>query len=185
MEVYPSISFAQAAHDYIGTNADRGQPGINLFTQPVTVKPGFAGQCNATLVASRKGLHFESGYNLYARQSEKIKLKYPWIEQAALVSEDEQGFTKILANISFDASAFRRFDIDEYSKAVIRKRDLDLSSAEHPNMVVHQLYCNFGTQGEGDGKCTPLCGCGVAYDFAAGNSGMTRLSYWIKLGVSY
>lgn len=55
-------------------------PGINVMTREVKVRPGSQFDGIASLALNIKKLNFELGYNLYARQSDRVKLHRDWYQ---------------------------------------------------------------------------------------------------------
>jgi hypothetical protein len=174
---------------YVG-RANGFTEGINILTQKVRVKPRFEYNVNSAFVYDYCRFQGELGYNFYARQSESIKLKTPWVEGPALVSLDASG--DIPAN-----TINRAITIGEnftnagvvttaatYSTLLIKEQDLDLQSAAAPAALTNTIYASLAYVAD-DWCCYPMrFGLGGSYEFSGDNSGLSRWMVWGKWVVS-
>ena len=113
-------------------------PGINIFTRKVRVHPRFAFNINTSFVYESCGFHAELGYNFWARQGEKVKLKDKWEEGPAIV----------------------HLDIDSLNLDI---GDSPLNSATIVNRLSNVGNDNIGTTGNPSNNTPPLASCGVPY----------------------
>jgi hypothetical protein len=204
MEIYTSQEQAQQASDLEKAgNLDAAtflsSPGINTFTQCVSVKPGLSATTNTSFILTSKRFRGEIGYNLYFRQTECVDLCC-WKEGAALKAKEGGGNTMPLRTISRDNSiaevnqntlippactvANITTSIDQYSTSIIKKCDLDLESATHPTYLANTLYASLG--GHFDERERPLFfDIGGSYEFEHENVTLNRWTIWAKGGISF
>ena len=83
---------------------DEDKPGINHFTKDVNVKPGFSFEGNAAMVYKNGGFHGELGFNVLARQAEKVELKTAWEENIVFLAhiENPAGFVAYSSAITIN-----------------------------------------------------------------------------------
>jgi hypothetical protein len=165
---------------------------INTLTQKLNVTPRFAHSINAAFVARRCNWESEVGINWWARQSEKVSLKRPWVEGPALqglyqgtppantvintaITINENFENVNLAITSASQTTYQNFDI--------KASDLDLTTAAHPAALSHTVYASMGTHFET--CCSPaFLAVGGSYEFSGVNTALNRWMVWAKLGVS-
>lgn len=207
IEVYESQDQVQQALDLRGdaplSSIFLASPGINVLTLDAKVTPGFNFTSNIALflqyTKNSCAIDFELGYNLYAKQREKLALKNTFATEAAIKDHVGMGVTNPIRNMSTDlltndASFALLVDngmldtdtvIAEYKKNQIKETDLDLSSAAHPCFVAHTVYGNLSYQWN---NCyMPLdLGLGGSYEFN-GNSNalLERWLLWAQFGVQF
>jgi len=158
-------------------------PGINVFTQPLCVKPRFAHTFNGAFVFTCKKVQAEVGYNLFFRSSECVKLACCWQEGPALKSIDGTGYTNSIQTIANPLVGLNA-DIPEYDNNIITECDLDLASAAHPAVLSHTVYGSVGCRWD-DHKYPASMGVGFSYEFADDNASVDRWVAWLKGGVSF
>ncbi len=78
------LTFADEAAATAGTVT----PGINVFTRKVRVSPRFQHNYTMAFVYNQCSFQGEIGYNFWARQAEKVKLKDCWVEGPAIAQLD-------------------------------------------------------------------------------------------------
>jgi hypothetical protein len=134
------LAFAdqQAATDGILT------PGINIFTRQVRVSPRFQHNYTMALVYNQYSFQGEIGYNFWARQAEKVKLKDCWVEGPAI------------AQLNID----NELVLDRNGKAGIDK----LSNIGNNNVGLNCALFNDLVCAEEDTACVFVgqCVCGAA-----------------------
>jgi hypothetical protein len=180
--------------------------GINVFTQKMKVNPRWTFDFNSALTFDICRWELEFGYNMWARQCEKVTLKNPCTSTIALV-----GFDNTTGDVSFTGapatgSINRAVTIREtfspaniptfggaaptltaaiYANNVIQAGDINLESAAHPATLSHTIYGSAGYNFDLCG-CWPLfAGFGGSYEFASCNLALERWMVWGKIGVSY
>lgn len=165
-------------------------PGINIFTLPVNVTPGFQFNITTALTFTfGKGYQLEGGYNFFARKAECVKLACPWDLGPALKKIDGNGQTNpardITGNVFLNSINIAQTDFANYDDNVIQQTDLDMNSAAHPAGISHTFYGSFGYRA--DELCYPIMAhVGGSYEFAnESNASIDRWTLWTKFGVSF
>ncbi len=203
MQVYANQAQAQEAYDLsliVPTNFGSltlGEPGINIFTQPLRVHPGLIYVDNTAFVYTCNCWQAEVGYNFYARQQECVELARPWQTGAALKSLLGGGATdgvQIIGNvfnnnnevpfISFPAGPAPIPGVINYDTNLIKSGDLDLNSAAHPGIISNTFY---GSIAHNRTACDHphWFALGGSYEWATTNTVMNRWTVWLKGGVSF
>ena len=172
------------------------QPGINFLTQHLRVSPRFAYTLNIALVMDTEldGFEGEVGYNVYARQAEKVCLDCPWQQGPGIVgispADRSVLHTKNNSTISRLNPVIGTIDVDfnvltDTNVFVpITECDLNLASAAHPAVLVHTVYGAVGYHW--DDMCyPPLIGVGGSYEFSDINTAFNRWNVWGKLAISF
>ncbi len=197
MEMYRNIDQAIIASEI--ADADFAEnfktPGINVLTLPVKVRPGYSFNMNTAAVFALRKFQGEVGYNLYARQSECLKLACPWIEGPAIKNHAGLGKTDPIRDITGDfrkelqaettpANAYL-LELKDYKFNMIKESDLDLISASSPTAITSTIYGTLGYNW--DERKNPLfASVGYSYEFSDSNNGiMERWTAWGKVGISY
>ncbi len=191
METYANQEQAQAAQAETNPQlqANLSTPGINVFTKPMSVTPGFMHDMNVAFVINGShGFSGELGYNLFAKDHECVSLDCGWQEGPALKALLGQGATQplrdITGNFSLDES-LATVPVANYQDSIITVDDLDLNSAAHPAYLSHTVYGTFGYRW--DKKEYPtFASIGGSYEFSTiSNAVLDRFTIWAKAGVSF
>lgn len=169
-------------------------PGINVFTKKMHITPRFSFNINTAFVYENGcGFHAELGYNFWARQAERAKLKDEWTNEVALLNVDPNAYTggtygslnvvNRLSNVGDDNTGTGvEYSTGENGNA-IRLQDLNLQSAAHPAAMSHIVFLTAGY--EWDDYCYPIyAGFGGSYEFSGVNTAVNRWTLWGKFGVS-
>lgn len=207
MQVYADQSEALQAYNVSLENPDNiyaglvvGTPGINVFTQPLRVTPGYVSVSNLALLYDTCAWQLELGYNFYARQAECVELAKPWQVGPALKSfallpnvnlDLASGTTDSVQQIGniygdLNAVAFQNTTTlqIEYDNNLIQASDLDLFSAAHPAVISHTLYASASHRWD-ERKHPVFVALGGSYEFEDDNTTMNRWMVWFKTGVSF
>jgi len=173
-----------------------GTPGINVFTQPVRVYPGFAHVSNSAFVYTHCDFQGELGYNFYGRQAECVELSRPWQEGPALKSllgNGETDSVQLIGN-NYDnnnAVPFTDGSITPPTPAtilfkdnIVKAEDLNLCSAAHPAVLTHTFYGAVSYRND-ERKHPVFFGAGGSYEFSGDNTTMHRWMAWLKGGLSF
>ena len=191
METYASQADAQAAQDQPNPQlkANQSTPGINVFTKPLSVTPGFIHDMNvAFAVLSMHGFTGEIGYNLYSKDQECVSLDCGWQEGPALKALLGGGATQPLRDITGNQDLDEELTpvpLADYTDSIITLDDLNLSSAAHPAYLSHTVYGSFGYRW--DKRAYPVfTTLGASYEFSTiSNAVLDRWMAWGKVGVSF
>lgn len=177
----------QSAQD---VSLQRASEGINVFTQEMKVRPRFAHTFNGAFVMKHCGFQTEIGYNFWFRQSEKVRLKNPWLTGVTLSGLDATSYD-VLGSFNRAATIGEPFagannptsTPAQYERFTIKEEDLNLNSAAHPCALSHTLYASMARNFDGCKHPTTV-GLGAAYEFSGVNTALSRWTVWAKLGVS-
>lgn len=202
IEIYKDYNQANMAFNTIDvlSKAFLSSPGINLLTQELYVKPGFNCALNISLAFNQtnecRGFNGEIGWNLYAKQTERVWLVHKFETQAAIKDYVGSGLTNAARNMSenqllneasrlnLGAAGFPADVLSVYDYSVIREKDLNLSSATHPSFLTHTIYGIIGYHYD-EFPMPVLTGLGISYEFSRTNNALDRWLMWSKLGVSF
>lgn len=197
MQVYANKDQAQEAYnlflaDSLDAALQLGTPGINVFTQPLRVHPGYAYINNMAMLYDHCDWQFEVGYNFYARQAECVELSRPWQTGPALKSfKSGAGNTDSVQTISNDYSFNNSLPFlnattgaNQYDQNLIQATDLDLASAAHPAVLSNTIYGAASYRLE-ECEHPSFVGLGGSYEFQNDNTTMNRWNVWLKGGVSF
>jgi hypothetical protein len=209
MQVYASENDAVAAFAAAEANESdlnyNVTPGINVFTKPLHVTPGFTFDMNvAGVLSCERGFQGELGYNMLVKRAESVKLACPWIPGPALRHyrgfgwtnpirditgnwrlENIQGANPSLIESQQDNTVDPDLGVNAYSINQITGDQLDMTSAAHPNYISYTIYGTLGYRW--DERNFPLeVSAGGSYEWAdATNAVMDRWMLWAKLAVSF
>lgn len=166
---------------YYGLLGEEGKYGVfpaaNLLMRDVKVTPGvyFDGFINYSLF--HRNRVFSVGYNLFAKESESVKVRSWTNNKYALASplyDTATPFT-IVANPS---------STDDNLEGPIQRNMLDASVAETPATMTHKVYAmaSFVV----DSLRIPVTvGIGGAYEFAQNNAAPEGYELFMKVGASF
>lgn len=180
-----------------GTDVDfPATEGINIFTQPMKVTGRFAHILNTAFVAEYCDIQCEVGYNVWARQAEKVRLKRAWQEGPGLVcvtvAPTIMGqFAEIILGadqISRDDTIGEVFSPDGVGTPFtnltrIKESDLDLATAAHPAALSQTVYATCGYSWDCDGY-PMIAALGASYEMSGINTALNRWMVWCKCGIS-
>ncbi|MGE0009435.1 MAG: hypothetical protein AB7F19_02745 [Candidatus Babeliales bacterium] len=166
-------------------------PGINVFTRQMKVNPRFSFDVNTGIVYNIEGkFQGEFGYNLYARQGERVRLVDRFPSGLATV-----GFNDVTL-LPDPTTITRKSDIGDNGENLpapgqpgalpnetIFEHNLNLLSASHPAALSNLVYFSLGYQW--DNLNFPVCaGLGASYEISGKNTALTRWLVWGKFCVS-
>ena len=188
ISTYANATQAQEAFDLIVPDLPNAvalqTPGINLFTLPLTITPGFTRVLNLAFVHTHCEWESELGYNFYAREAECAELACRFNESAAVKAITGQGATNPVRQIGDDFGGANDVSLVNYAQSIITAADLNLHSAAHPGVMSHIIYGAVGYHW--DDTCYPtLLGGGASYEFSGDNTALHRWMIWGKLNVSF
>lgn len=181
---------------FIDSNAatnDLLTSGINVFTKKMHVKPGLQFDVNWALVYNSEcGFEVEVGYNLWARQAEKVRLATPWQVGPAIVNVPQatppaSNMINRISNIGADFNGVA-INLTAVNPAtpntlyLIQPGDLNLNSAACPGALTQTIYGTFGYEVN---WCWPsMIAVGASYEWSKINTALTRWTAWGKFSIS-
>jgi hypothetical protein len=167
-------------------------PGINeLFTRKVKVTPRSQIDFNSGIVYESCRFRGEFGYNVWARQTDKVCLKNEFVPGVAVA--DLNGAVSVVAPGSKVYNNINRLsnvgddnigaDVAYNAANIIRESDLDLGTAGSRAALTNMVYAYLGYNW--DDMCYPtFIGAGASYEFSAVNTAVERWMVWGKIGFS-
>ncbi len=190
MEVYANKVQAQEALDMEDTNL--ATPGINVFTLPVNVRPGFSYNVNTAFVLTTgNGFQGEAGYNFYCRRADCVELAKRWKVGPALKHFDGVGLTNPVRDITGNfrlediGGNLPNISIDDYDDNRIQEDDLDLTTAAHPCALSHTFFAALGYRWD-EREYPIFINFGGSYSFSkASDASIDRWTVWAKGGFSF
>jgi len=169
------------------------EPLAELLTDKCNVTPGSQVDFLAGLAYNCGGFTFDLGYELYAREREKVSKKFTIDETAAtgyaLAANDYDAhsvfaFTNGILKANADISATRSHEGAAAATTQILNSDIDTSVAQTPSQVTNKIY---GGIGYSFNKWeTPLMlGLGGEYEFASKQKALENWGVNAKIGISF
>jgi len=174
--------------DQTAAHSNTIAPGINSFTQCVTIKPHYAINNLFSFTAIIDNFSFEFGYYLHARQQEEACLASTWPTNIALVGTSENGTTSKARTIACNylgtpSTPTADSDIANNTYARITTNDLDLNSAAIPGFIENSIFGAAAYEFSGNKHLNYLT-IGGSYHFGATNCFVKRWDIWAKLGIT-
>jgi hypothetical protein len=189
MGVYSSLADATEANGLAtpAFQANYQTPGINIFTRPVDVTPGFSHNVTSAITYSCKKIYGEIGCNVFARQDECLELACSFPADVAFKALAGGGETSQIRNITgkqvLDNAG--QIALANYETTVLKESDLDLNSAASPAFMSYTLYGSIGYRCD-DHKYPIVAALGGSYEGAVETNGaVDRWTVWGKLGFSF
>ena len=186
--------------------------GINFFTKDMYVTPGFQARINQSLLLEAERYSVELGWNVFAREAEKVALTKSWTENIAFPEATISPFTSydstaagnnLLANkvahngllLTKNNKTYRNDALNTTNPAVdtawnadfeITEKMIDLESAASPQSITHTPYVSVNYMlGDADSDRPGTLGVGASYEFAQNNSSLSQWQLWGKLGFNF
>jgi len=169
--------------------ANFSTPGVNVFTLPAEVTPGWSHDFNTALVYTSGKFQGEVGYNLYARQAECVGLAADIPSGVAIKAFSGTGATNpnrdITGNLALNDNAALNVALALYDTSIITDTDIDLTSAAAPAGLSNMLYITAGWRCD-DREYPIVFSVGTSYELNKGINGMVdRWTAWGKAGFSF
>jgi len=176
LSVYSSR--AQAALALADGLNDSGNSGINFFTGTVAVRPRGSADINIACIAEKSGYATECGWNIYARQEEKVCLQQKFPTEISV----KELFGDGRSNPTRGINTIVRNEDGAYPAGYspLTSQDLNMNSASHPAFVSNTFYASLGYKDD--------CGfinTGGSYEHNASNSSLNRWLVWAKAGLTF
>ncbi|MEX0849628.1 MAG: hypothetical protein WD055_05335 [Candidatus Dependentiae bacterium] len=167
--------------------------GINLFTRAVEVTPRTQFNLNAALTYDRCNWAGELGYNIYAKQVEKVKIK-DCSDKCNIIAFEAPAFPDVDGSFTSANVINRAVTIGEdfelcqmpYKEALaLTCCDLDIMSGTSPCALTNILYATGGYDWNMCNCYPALLAVGGSYEFAPENSAVNRWMVWGKWTVAW
>jgi len=173
-------------------------PGINVFTQSVYVTPQAQVRFNQAVVLETGSFKGEFGWNILARQGEKVSLVNDWADNSIAFVDasnaiDSNGYTYSMFNMnrtiyndayqSAPAPNEVSLEVAAYNAATISASDLNLESAASQAALINTPYLVVG-YAFNEEKSSVLS-FGGSYETCATNAYITNWSLWGKFGLTF
>jgi len=157
--------------------------GINILTQEVDITPGGNFELSLLLHYGHENLHFEWGYNLWARTKESIELHNKWNqEEERLGIYHEGGISKTASTATIKQGVSQTSADSTFRR--IKESDFNLETATHSSALSNTIF--FGTSCESKILEYPVrIGCAASYEFGFGNTALNQFSLWVNAHVHY
>ncbi len=161
-------------------------PAANILTREVDVRPG--NQVDALFGLAYRSGNFTAdlGYNLYAREAEKVSVKEALPESTYGIAGRDYDAVNAFSTTYIAAS---NHSIGSAQAAAaggqwIKNSDLDTLPATTPAQITHKLYGGFGWAWN-DWDTPVMLGLGASYEFASSQKALETWALWGKLGISF
>ena len=184
--------------------------GINFFTKDMYVTPGFQARINQSLLLEAERYSVELGWNVFAREAEKVALTKSWTENIAFPEATISPFTTFTSDVdnlnanklthnglllTKNNKTYRNDALNTTNPAVdtawnadfeITEKMIDLESAASPQSITHTPYVSVNYMlGDADSDRPGTLGVGASYEFAQNNSSLSQWQLWGKLGFNF
>jgi hypothetical protein len=166
-------------------------PMANLITRDMTVYPGSHFDSVVQFAFNWSGFTFDLGYNLFAKEAEKVRLKGEECCNPCATSctpADCGGWrdnTYAISDLDWQTdSAFAAGDTYYSSSDWINREHLCLDACTQPSVVTHKIYGGAG-YAFNDWDYPLMLGLGGSYEFETDNDSLDGWSVWAKIGVTF
>ncbi|MBM18254.1 MAG: hypothetical protein CL947_04275 [Epsilonproteobacteria bacterium] len=162
------------------------EPGINVFTHDMKVKPRFQTRINQAVYMQSDCFRAEMGWNIFARSKECVEFACPWDKAPAFA-----GSNYVLPGLNNARTIYNDATLSELSPSInsavtadnyddfaIVEADVNLDSAATPAALIHTPYLSLGYAWDSD--CKPAVSMGASYEFSAGNRALNKWMLWGK-----
>lgn len=170
----------------IGTIGTAGVlPAANILTQNLDVRPGNQIDSRFGLAYRTSGFTADLGYGLYARESERVKIKDSFNESLYGYAGDDYNAITAFATTDIPVASVTIGNTQpgNASGTTLVTSDLDVEPATTPSIVTHKVYGGLGWAW--NKWSTPvMIGVGGAYEFATKQEAPENWMLWGKLGIS-
>ncbi|HBS47791.1 TPA: hypothetical protein DEO28_01815 [Candidatus Dependentiae bacterium] len=147
--------------------------GINYFTKEMNITPRSTTNFLAAIHYKHKSFNFETGYNFWARECEKISLRNPWSENIGIASATS-------ANIQSSATIATPRATSAEGFNAIPASNLNLNSARHQSACSHKIFAAVDLSGKW--KDYPVAvDLGANYEFAPNNNVLAKWGLFLQL----
>jgi len=180
-DLCPNGAFSRFLLVSPSSDPDLALPGVNFFTQNVSVTPRSTIQWWLALNLEYCAWDFEVGYNLFWRQREKIGCVNSFCTDIGIYNINPQ--TSIRTTLSNATIATAPGEIPSDATFVpLTKADLNISSAEAGRALTNKFYGALSWNGDVCGCIDWMAGFGASYEFVNGSSQCNALPFWAVFG---
>jgi hypothetical protein len=167
------------------------EPFANISTGRVNVKAGSQVDFLAGLTYNNGGFSFDLGYELYARENEKVTRKFDIQATTGLAGNDYSAGTAGTTAFTREyipSSAVKIYQTyaggQSATGTYLTNDNLATSVAETPSQFTNKIYAGLGyCWNEWE---TPLMlGLGGEYEFASTTKALSMWGIWAKIGISF
>jgi hypothetical protein len=179
-------------HWYLG--AKKGDkfatPMANFLTRNIKVTPGSHFDGIVQLAFNYQNWTFDLGYNLFAKESENVRLKCVPCATGCSPSDCDGWTDGTYAIINAGASnwdttaAFLNVATHAYGSVTIDTEHLDLSACTSPAATSHKLYGGIG-HAFNDWDYPLMLGIGGSYEWGTDNDSLDQWALWAKIGLRF
>ncbi len=159
-------------------NINSGTSGINIFTQPVNVFPGYSLTLLGALAYTNERLLLELGYGFFAKQAERVEID--WVKTSAVKDATGEGKTNPFRTIK-ENIACAAVEVGDYKELL--PKNIDPISASNQALIQYTFYASGGYY-VCEGNYPVLIGLGASYETTA-NTAFNKYSLWAKIDVRY
>lgn len=170
------------------------EPAANILTPLLKVSPGNIFEGLLYFSYSQDNIFLEAGYNLFAKQREKVKRQSLFSDTSyALVSSDfasnfysvedasirTNPFTLAYSNTASTIGMMNGADSDH--QGYITASQIDEKRAETPGYITNGVFACLGYR-EDHESYSPMVGIGVGVEFPNSNASLYQATFWLKAG---
>lgn len=173
---YPYLHYALGFEN--GKNAETNYlfPMANILTRDVTVRPGNQFDFMAAFSFNTTRFIIDLGYNLYARQTESVKLKNAWTDNTYGVANTDLNL--------YASDHWKTYDISTDAFKIINNSDLDINGAKTPTYLTHKAFGSIGYAFNMAHNPASVS-FGASYEFASSNYQLEGYALWLKGDISF
>ena len=187
---YIRVDGTKPSAGYYNQGGQTGVAGVfplaNILTQDIKVTPGSLFDGILALAFNIGNFTFDIGYNLYAKEAEKVALKNAWqndtYAEAAWSYNTAAAFTTYVN--AADPKAYAYQNAPDGTNAAINADNLDFSTIQTPSQVTHKAYAGLGYVFN-KMKYPVMIGCGGSYEATSRNDALEGWAVWAKGGISW
>lgn len=189
---YIRVNDTKPSAGYYNLGGQTGETGVfplaNILTQDIKVTPGSLFDGILALAFNVGNFTFDIGYNLFAKESEKVALKNAWSNDTYAVAiytyDTANAFNTYVQATGANPTAFAYNGAQAGTNAAINEDHLDFSTIQTPSQVTHKAYAGLGYVFN-KMKYPLMIGCGGSYEAAARNDSLEGWAVWAKGGISW
>jgi len=163
-------------------------PAANVLTLKNDVTPGFQYDGMFGFMYENSGWTAELGYNLYAREQEKVRLSSVFPENTYAIAARghvtavQQGAVWLPKPFVIEAATVDGGDV---AGAIVNASTIDTGVAQTPAQCTNGIYGSFGYIINSEPDALAIVSVGGAYEWAAKNSALEQWGVWGKLGLAF